>query len=168
MATCNKDILPSLTPSQQVVCRSENIISFERINVNGINPHDDFIELQNTMGIFKKMEAGVFSMVETKWDTTSPSFCRYIKETIKKTDEYAKIEMGSNNDEFFETSWKPGGTIVGVSGKWASRAESGGNDHMGRWSWIDMRGKKGKMIRVISAYRVSQSKLERQRNVSNR
>ena len=132
VSSCNRNIPPSLTPSQRVGCGSENIISFEHINVNGINPHDDFIELQNTMGILQKMEAGVFSMVETKWDTTSPSFCRYIKETIKKTDEYAKIELGSNNDEFFETSWKPGGTIVGVSGKWASRAESGGNDPIGR------------------------------------
>ena len=49
-----------------------------------------------------------------------------------------------------------GETLVGVSGKWASRAESGGSDHMGRWSWIDMRGEKGKMIRMVSAYRVSQ------------
>ena len=47
-----------------------------------------------------------------------------------------------------------------VSGKWANRAESGGTDHMGRWSWIDMRGKGGKMIRVVSAYRVSQSNIK--------
>ena len=43
------------------------------------------------MGIFQKIEAGVYSMVETKWDTISPSFYRYITETIKKTNEYAKI-----------------------------------------------------------------------------
>jgi hypothetical protein len=76
---CNGTIYPSMTPSQRVGDGSENIISFEHINVNGINPHDEFIELQNAMGVLNTMEAGVFSMVETKWDTTSPSFCRYIK-----------------------------------------------------------------------------------------
>ena len=46
---------------------------------------------------------------------------------------------------------------MGSAGKWASRVEKSGSDRMGRWSWIDLRGKKNKMIRVISAYRVSQT-----------
>ena len=46
--------------------------------------------------------------------------------------------------------------MIGVSGKWTSRAESTESDHMGRWIWVDLREKKGKMIRVISAYRVPQ------------
>ena len=62
----------------------------------------------------------------------------------------------SNQDDHFESSWKPGGTMLGVSGKWASRAETTGSDKMGRWNWVDLRGKEGKMVRVISAYRVSQ------------
>jgi len=45
---------------------------------------------------------------------------------------------------------------VGASGRWASRATKSGTDELGRWSWMDLRGKKGKTIRVISAYRVSQ------------
>ena len=39
--------------------------------------------------------------------------------------------MASNKDEYFETYWKPGGTLLGVSERWASRAESGGSDHLG-------------------------------------
>ena len=57
--------------------------------------YDDFIELQNSMGILQKMEAGIYSKVETKRVTPSPSFCKYIKETIKRSDGYAKIEIGS-------------------------------------------------------------------------
>ena len=48
---------------------------------------------------------------------------------------------------------------MGVAEEWASRAESGGSDHMGRWSWIDLRGKQGKMITVIFAYRISQENI---------
>ena len=44
VSRCNKKMHPSLTPSQRVGRGSENLISFEHINVNGINPHDDFIE----------------------------------------------------------------------------------------------------------------------------
>ena len=86
-------------------------------------------------------------------------FFKYIHDTIKTAEKYAAIETASNKDEFFETSWKPGGVLLGVSGKWASRVEGKGSDHKGRWSWIDLWGKQGKMIRMISAYRVSQSNI---------
>ena len=83
------------------------------------------------MGILEKMEAGVYSIVETQWDTTSPVFSKYIKDTIKREDKYAHIETASNMDEEFESTFKPGGTLVGISGRWASRAESSGSDDMG-------------------------------------
>ena len=53
---------------------AEEVISFEHINVNGINPHDDFVELANAMEIIETMEAGVYSLLETQWDTTNPVF----------------------------------------------------------------------------------------------
>ena len=78
-------------------------MSFEHINVNGIRPHDEFVELQNTMGILGNMEASVYSLVETQWDTTCPSLSRYIKETIKKEDTYTKVEMALKKDEYVES-----------------------------------------------------------------
>ena len=80
------------------------MITFEHITVHGINPHDGFIELKNTMGILGTMEADIFSLVETQWDTTNPSFCKFIKDTIKKEDKYARVEIGSNKDEKYDTS----------------------------------------------------------------
>ena len=46
--------------------------------------------------------------------------------------------------------------MIGISGKWASRERARGSDELGRWSWITLKGKKDKMIRVYSVYRVSQ------------
>ena len=43
---------------------ADNVLSFEHINVNGIRPHDEFVELKNTMGILDKIEASVYSLVE--------------------------------------------------------------------------------------------------------
>ena len=108
------------------------------------------------MGILATIEAGVYSMVETQWDTTCPKFCKFVREKLKDHDTYAKAAFDSNTDESFLTSCKPGGSLVGVSGRWVSRMAKLETDALGRWSWMDLWGKKGKTIRVISAYRVSQ------------
>ena len=70
---------------------------------------------------------------------------------------YIKVAYRSNMDEQFESSRKPDGTMLGVTGQWESKVERTGSDDMGRWSWAELRGKRGKMIKVISAYRVSQA-----------
>ncbi len=95
---------------------ADEVITFEHININGINPHDEFVELKNTMGILEKMETGIYIIVETQWDTTSPVYSKYIKDIIKREDKYAHIETLSNMDEKFESAWKPGGTLVEISG----------------------------------------------------
>ena len=47
---------PSLTPSQRVGAGGQDIISFEYININGINAHDNFAELTNAIGILATIE----------------------------------------------------------------------------------------------------------------
>ena len=47
-------------------------------------------------------------------------------------------------EEKSESFWKPGGTMIGISGKWASRERARGSDELGRWSWITLKGKKEK------------------------
>ena len=74
-------------------------------------------------------------------------------------DPYAKLEAASCAEEQSGISWKPGGSMLGVAGRWASRVMSKGSNHMGRWSWMDLRGKAGVTIRVYSAYRVCQEKV---------
>ena len=68
------------------------------------------------MEILQKMEAGVYSLVETQWDATCPKFYQYILQKIKDKDTYAQIEYGSKLDEVFQKTWKPGGIVTYVSG----------------------------------------------------
>ena len=140
----NMDSTPSKSLKATYGATTEGVISFEHINVNGINPHSDFVELTHVMGSLEAMGASVYSINETKWDTTCPTFCKYIKHTIKKKDQYAKVAFSSNEEEIFDGNWKPGGTLLGVSGVWASRVEKSGTDPLGRWSWAVLRGKKGR------------------------
>ena len=43
---------------------TEGVISFEHINVNGINPHNNFVELTHIMGSLEAMGASVYSINE--------------------------------------------------------------------------------------------------------
>jgi len=79
-AEVNGSSPPSRSSSQRLGAEAEDIISFEYINVNSINPHDNFVELSNAMGILEKMEAGFYSVIETQWDTNCPKFCKFIRE----------------------------------------------------------------------------------------
>ena len=121
MKDTNTDSFPTLTPSQRPGKEADTIISFEHINVNGINPYDEFVEIINTMGILKKLKLE-YSIVETQWNTASPVFSRYIKDTIKREDKYTYTETSSNMDEEFESTWKSAETFIGISERWTSRA----------------------------------------------
>ena len=148
-------------PTQHLKARygqkgSEEIITFEHINVNGINPHDGLIELTNTLGIFKSIGAGFYGINEHNLNTSDQLLMKKFWETSKKLDKFSRISISSNIDEKFKSHWQPGGAMLGCDGKWAGRAAQQGDDKMGRWSWMDLQGQAGKTIRVISAYRVSQ------------
>ena len=49
----------------------------------------------------------------------------------------------------------PGGTLTSIMGKWVNRIAGSGMDNKGRWSWIEIRGKKEKNIMLITAYKVN-------------
>ena len=74
--------------------------------MNRLNPHDEFVELSNAIGILDNMDAGVYSVIETQWGTTCSKFCKYIWETLKHKDKYTKAAFSSNMDESFLISWK--------------------------------------------------------------
>ena len=109
------------------------------------------------MGALEVIGTGIYSINETKWDNTCPSFYKYIKTTIKRRDEHSKFAFTSNKEEKCDGIWKPGGNLLGVSGAWASQVEKSGNDPIGRWSWAILRSKNGNKIWVISAYLIFQS-----------
>ena len=46
--------------------------------------------------------------------------------------------------------------MIGASGRWVSRVFMPGSNYTGRWSWIDVSGKKGIVIHITLAYMISQ------------
>ena len=47
--------------------------------------------------------------------------------------------------------------MLGLAPHMASRREDNGLDTKGRWTWVQLSGKQGKSILVVTAYRVSQT-----------
>ena len=47
--------------------------------------------------------------------------------------------------------------MLGTTGKISGRLEANRTDIKGRWTWVQLTGKKDKQVLVVSAYRVSQS-----------
>ena len=61
---------------------------------------------------------------------------------MREKDKYVQAAFGSNMDEIYFASWKPGETLIGASDRLSSRVATSGNDHLGRWSWMDIRGER--------------------------
>jgi len=62
---------------------------------------------------------------------------------MREKNKYGQATFSSNMDETYLTSLKPDGILIGVSGRWTSSVATSGNDHLGRWSWMDIKGKGG-------------------------
>ena len=69
----------------------DNIISFEHINVDGLNTRDNLIEIQHLLGTLKGMETGVFSVNEHTLDTTQPQLMKDIRDRCKEVDPLLKL-----------------------------------------------------------------------------
>eukprot|EP00957_Ditylum_brightwellii_P189420 14417603-Ditylum_brightwellii.AAC.1 len=59
----------------------------------------------------------------------------------------------SNYKENTRTEYQNGGTALCVTRKYVSRVCDLGSDHMGRWSWVTIKGEKDRKIILLSAYR---------------
>lgn len=133
------------------------IITFRHCNVRGLLSSHNFQEVHSVITRFKyKTNTDVFSINEVNLDTSKPKLKYRIDTIIKRQDKYCKISHGIMKHEQSLSDYKPGGTMVGVFGQWASRFCNKGFDDQGRWSWISLHGKRGKKVLVLSVYRVSQ------------
>eukprot|EP00957_Ditylum_brightwellii_P182708 13916697-Ditylum_brightwellii.AAC.1 len=50
--------------------------------------------------------------------------------------------------------YQPGGTATFITDKWLSQVCDSGQDKLGRWSYVTVKGKKNQKVMIVSAYRV--------------
>ena len=133
------------------------MIKFIHCNVNGIQKQNDPDGLPQIIHQFQSHQADIISINETNTDTSQSQIHYDLIQQFKQQDKHAQISFSHSTREQSKSRYKPGGTMIALLNKWASRYHSKGKDPQGRWSWIIMNGKKSKKILLISAYRVCQS-----------
>ena len=74
-------------------------------------------------------------------------------QAVRHTVEHSKIVWSTTTTKF-DNMYKPGGTMCGVIGNAVARVKEVGRDDLGRWSYIKLRGKEGRVINIITVYQV--------------
>jgi hypothetical protein len=67
---------------------------------------------------------------------------------------YYSQSTHSESKLHYKSNYKPGGTMLTITGKWQSRVSDNGQDPrgLGRWSYFQLSSKKKSMV-IITAYR---------------
>ena len=127
---------------------------------NGINLDDNIkdIKIKIALQKMKDLGVGLINMPETNLDWKIEKVREQYGYRIKKHWPISRSTFAASKVRAKGERFLPGGAASTVVGKWASRCLDSGQDStgMGRWTWQRLRGKEGKIITQITAYRVPQ------------
>ena len=108
------------------------------------------------MDFLRGLNTSLFAFTEPnlQWDSTLLHEAKTIQ---RRFFTHSQLVTSESNLQF-PTSYKPGGTCIGVNGKWTTRITDRGVDPsgQGRWSYVTISGRDAPDILFISAYRVCQ------------
>ena len=126
-------------------------------NQNGIPRVNDSIpSWASTMDFLLSLRVSLFAFTEPNlhWDRTMLHEAKTVQRRFFSQGQLITSESQLN----FPSHYKPGGTCVGINGKWTTRIIDTGVDPtgQGRWSYITIGGRNAPDIMFISAYRVCQ------------
>ena len=131
-------------------------IRFFHHNINGIqSTKTDFCTDQLHQNLVEA-QASIYSLNEVNIDFVKPEVKRSFIQQTKKWDKHSHLSISTSPDQPTKYLYKPGGTVLGVTGPWSNRVESSGTDTCGSFSWTTLRGHRNHRVLCISAYRVSQ------------
>ena len=112
--------------------------------------------LVDIVGFLASFRTAVVSLAETNVNWKQ-------HESLITVDTYLRLQFNrgrmatSSSNLRSDTVYQPGGTLTAALGKWSGRKLDSGHDLTGCYSWIRLRGRRGRKITFITAYRVSQS-----------
>jgi hypothetical protein len=133
---------------------------FYFINPNGISHHRGFLDFYEILQSLKDNEIDVFGFSETNLDVRQPEVRKQIEEITPAF--YGTSLLASSRSKISShTPYKPGGTITGISNELCGRFQTSGSDKsgLGRWLYIQLYGKHGRLLVIITAYRVCEGKI---------
>ena len=123
-------------------------------NLNGISYYNDYLDLDMTLQQMDAMQVGIAGYSEVNLDMNKNKVKYEVVTKIKNFDKNSSISMSSSKTTLTTSKYKRGGTLSITRGTWAGRVIQKGQDSLGRWSYTTLLGKKGKLVKIITAYRV--------------
>ena len=142
--------------SAKIPTPSDGNLRFLHLNTGGISSKAKFLEFKLLLQNVRQFNAEIFSINEHTLDTSQAPIKRTLQDINQQCNKFGQIVLASSN-ETYPRAYKPGGTMMGLTGQIASRKVDEGTDRLGRWAWVQLIGKQEKAILIISAYRVSQT-----------
>jgi hypothetical protein len=118
-------------------------------NINGMKYSTNWFQIMRTM---KEINADVFGFAEINQQLNHGNKIKWY-DTIRKHFYYSR-SIHSESNIRTDTTYKPGGTITTITGKWQARVSKTGVDRrgLGRWSFLKLTSKKKSLV-IITAYR---------------
>ena len=122
------------------------------INMNGVTYQNKLLEWEISIAFLMDMQIDIFGLTEINLDLDNRIVRDEFAQRVKHFDKYMKLAVSASKQKVGKTSFKMGGTATGVNGGWSGRMQKSGSDKLGRWSYITLRAKQGKMINIITCY----------------
>ena len=91
--------------------------SVEHININGINIKYGPEEIEHVIKTIKNLGVGACSINEHTLNVLNVTVISKVHDVLSKVDKYGKISMFADTKSENKSWWKPGGSMVGLSGR---------------------------------------------------
>jgi len=133
-------------------------------NVNSLNTQEDYLEWKATAAAAKDLQAGVLCLQEPnlRWNYGITSRIKSIFRQMIKHHVHIATSNSSDpaQDPEDKSNYQPGGTMISALGPWTSCVITSGTNStgLGRWSFIEIEGKTGKKLIILSGYRACPQK----------
>ena len=138
-------------------CVNKDTLRIYFQNIDGVKIDEDMTWWHLAMNEMNDRKVGVFGFAETNiaWDEQTRQKCKQITNRV-----YKRASINLANVRPWPRRYQPGGTCIGVTGKWSTRILEQGQDKSGmaRWAYVTLGGKDTKLT-IISAYRVCQKQI---------
>jgi len=122
-------------------------------NVCTMSTASNFLAWRAAAAQMERLSISCFMFQETNIHWT-PTLQADVTNIFRKLNTKRALMSTSCSTEQCFTRHQPGGTSVGILGKWSGRVLSRGQDTpLGRWSYQELGGKNGKRVVLISVYR---------------
>jgi exonuclease III len=124
-------------------------------NVNGLRTFDNGVDILDSLYQMETIRADIFGFAETKLDCRNAQVRSMIHAAKQKVWEHSRI-MTCSSVSTWQSLYKPGGTLLGITGPLVGRVRQQVQDDLGRWVGVELLGRDGRCVVVLCAYQVCQ------------